>query len=84
MDAHKSEKHNCNPDKDLVVEEMEEVLNGGNVEDFVNLKSSKEFKGDQCESKFKKKKNLQKHINAMHLKSENVSIANPVLSPQKN
>ena len=70
MDANISEKHNSNPDKDLVVEEVEEVLYRRNVEDFVNLKSSKEFKWDQCESKFKKKKKLQKHINGKQLKSE--------------
>ena len=70
MLAHISEKHKINPNKDLVVEEVEDVLNEGNVGDSVNLKSSNEFKCDQCESKFKKKENLKKHINAKHLKSE--------------
>ena len=70
MDAHLSETHNSNPDKDLVVEDVDEVFNGGNVEGFVKLKSSKEFKCDQCASKFKKKNTLQKHINAKHLKQE--------------
>ena len=45
-----------NPDNDLVVEEVEEVLNGGSEENSVNLKSSNEFKCDQCEYKLKKKK----------------------------
>ena len=65
---HISEKHKVNPDKDLVVEEVEEVLNRGSKENSVNLKSSKEFKCDQCEYKFKKKKNLQKHINTKQSK----------------
>ena len=70
MDSHISEKHNSNPDKDLVVEEVAEVLYRGNVEDFVNLKSSTEFKSNQCEYKFKKKTKFLKHINGKHLKSE--------------
>ena len=63
-------KHTINPDKDLVVEEVEEVLNGGSEENSVNLKSSNAYKCDQCKFKFKKKKNLQKHLNAKHLKPE--------------
>ena len=67
---HISEKHTIIPDKCLVVEEVEEVLNRGSEENSVNLKSSNACKCDQCEFKFKKKNNLQKHINAKHLKSE--------------
>ena len=59
MDAHISEKHNSNTEKDLIVETVEEVLYRGNVEDLVNLKSSQELKCDQCESKFKKKENCK-------------------------
>ena len=46
MDANISENHNSYHDKNLVIEEVEEVLNGGNVEHFVNIKSCKEFKCD--------------------------------------
>ena len=55
---HISEKHIFIAYKDLVVEEVEEALNGGSEENSVNLKSSNEFKCDQYEYQFKKKKKL--------------------------
>ena len=77
MLAHISEKHKINSNKDLVVEEVEDVLNEGNVGDSVNLKSSNEFKCDQCESKFKKKENcfvstkeLKNHMKQKHRKEK--------------
>ena len=84
MIDHISENYNSMFDKDLVVKEVKEVLNKGSVEDSGNLKSSEEFKCDQCESKIKKKKNLQKHINAKHLKSEKCNYCKSCFVSKKN
>ena len=57
-----------NSEKDPVVEVLEQVTDAGKVDNSKIDENIKVFKCDQCESKFKKKKNLQKHINTKHLK----------------
>lgn len=57
-----------NTENDPEVEVVEKVSDVGNVENSKIHDGVKVFKCDQCESTFKKKKNLQKHINTKHLK----------------